>query len=55
MSDMNELFIQGLTIDWNEIEDDSYLRQIDALKGMERLEFSKPITFLTGENGRGIC
>lgn len=53
MSDMNELFIQGLTIDWNEIEDDSYLRQIDALKGMERLEFSKPITFLTGENGSG--
>lgn len=31
----------------------SYLRKIKALKGLERLEFKKPITFFVGENGSG--
>ena len=48
---MNNLFIQGVEIDWNKIERRSYLRSIEAIKGVKRLTFSKPITFFAGENG----
>lgn len=43
---MNEQFIQRLSIDWNKIERNSYLREIDAIKELEEMEFDKPITFL---------
>ncbi len=47
------LHIQGLSIDWNKIEKDSYLRKIDSIKTLERLSFRKTITFFVGENGSG--
>lgn len=50
---MNELYIQSLSINWNRIEVNSYLRKIDALKGLEELIFEKNIAFLVGENGSG--
>ena len=50
---MNDQFIHGVTIDWKRIDKYSYLRKIKALKGLERLEFKKPITFFVGENGSG--
>lgn len=50
---MNSQFIQGLSIDWTKIDKYSYLRTIEALKELERLEFNKPITFFVGENGSG--
>ena len=50
---MNDQFIRGVTIDWKKIDKYSYLREIKALKGLERLEFKKPITFFVGENGSG--
>lgn len=50
---MNEQFIQRLSIDWNKIERNSYLRKIDAIKDLKELEFEKPITFFVGENGSG--
>ena len=50
---MNELYIQSLSIDWNKIEENSYLRKIDAIKGLEELVFEKNIAFLVGENGSG--
>lgn len=50
---MNDQFIQGIVIDWDKIERCSYLRDIEAMKGLERLEFTKPITFFVGENGSG--
>lgn len=50
---MNEQFIQRLSIDWNKIERNSYLREIDAINGLEELLFDKPITFFVGENGSG--
>ena len=50
---MNQQFISGLTIDWDKIEQYSYLRDIEALNGLEHLEYKKPITFLVGENGSG--
>ena len=50
---MNELLIQSLSMDWNRIEQNSYLRKIDAIKNLEELVFEKPIAFLVGENGSG--
>lgn len=50
---MNQQFIRGITIDWDKIDKCSYLRDIEALNGLEHLEFRKPITFLVGENGSG--
>lgn len=50
---MNNQFIQSVLIDWDKVNQHSYLRQIEAIKGLEKLEFSKPITFFVGENGSG--
>lgn len=50
---MNEQFIQRIEIDWNRIDKSSYLRDIEAISGVERLEFNNPITFFVGENGSG--
>ena len=50
---MNEQFIRGIEIDWSQIGKYSYLRRIEAISGIDRLEFEKPITFFVGENGSG--
>ncbi len=50
---MNGQFIQGVEIDWERVEGDSYLRDIEALHGCEELRFTRPITFFVGENGSG--
>lgn len=50
---MNEQFIQRISIDWDKIEQSSYLRKIEAINKIEELEFEKPITFFVGENGSG--
>lgn len=49
----SNLFIQGLNFEWEKIEADSYLREIDAIKEMEYLEFHNNITIFVGENGSG--
>ena len=33
---MNDQFIQGVIFDWNKIDDDSYLKQIEALKNLRK-------------------
>ncbi len=50
---MNNQFIQGILFDWDKIDEDSYLMNIEALQGVERLNFSNSITFFVGENGSG--
>lgn len=50
---MNNQFIQKILIDWDKISRSSYLRQIEAIKNLEELEFISPITFFVGENGSG--
>lgn len=50
---MNNLFIQGLHIDWNKIPRNNYLRHIDAIKGLNDLNFHNSVTFFVGENGSG--
>ena len=44
---MNDLFIQGLTIDWNRVRPYNYVRQIPAISGIATF------TFFVGENGSG--
>ena len=50
---MNEQFIQKITIDWDKIDKNSYLRNIDAIKDLKELNFEKSVTFFVGENGSG--
>lgn len=50
---MNNLFIQGVMIDWDKVEPRSYLREISSICNLKYLELSKPITFFVGENGSG--
>lgn len=45
--------IQGIQIDWNKIEKDSYLQEIPSLRNADSLEFSNNVTFFVGENGTG--
>ena len=42
---MNEQFIQRLTIDWNAIDKDSYLREIASIKDLKELNFENSVTF----------
>ena len=35
---MNNQFIQRVIFDWNRIDNDSYLKGIEAFKGIEKLE-----------------
>ena len=50
---MNKLFIQGVNIDWEIIDENSYLRHIEAIKDLRDLRFNKNITIFVGENGSG--
>lgn len=50
---MNSQFIQSISIDWDKIGMDSYLRNIESIKNLEKLAFASPITFFVGENGSG--
>ena len=50
---MKDLLIRSLTVDWTEVAEDSYLREIPALRGLEHLAFRRPVTFFAGENGSG--
>lgn len=47
------MFIRGLSIDWSEVGEDSYLHDIDAIRNLDTLQFKKPVTFFVGENGSG--
>ena len=50
---MNTQFIRSVSINWDKISPDSYLRSIPALSGVEEIEFDHPVTFFVGENGTG--
>ena len=53
MEPKQKLCIRGLSIDWDMIGRDSYLRSIPSLGGLDELEFNCPVTFFVGENGSG--
>ena len=50
---MNDQFIQNVWIDWSKVEEGSYLRNIETIRKMERIDFHRSITFFVGENGSG--
>ena len=52
-AEFSTLPIKQVFIDWNRIEEDSYLRSIPAIAGMEELSFENAVTFFVGENGSG--
>ena len=45
--------INAVLIDWSRIAPDSYLRDIEALRDVERISFEHAVTFFVGENGSG--
>ena len=47
------LFIREAAVVWDEVPGGSYLRNIPALKGFDRLVFDSNVTFFAGENGTG--
>ncbi len=49
----SELPVRSLSVDWDMIGRDSYLREIEAIEGLDTLEFHAPVTFFAGENGSG--
>lgn len=50
---MNNQFIQGVIFEWDKIDNDSYIKKIEAFKGIEKIEFTNSITLFVGENGSG--
>ena len=50
---MNQLYLQGLRIDWSSLSKDSYVNNISAIKSISEMRFEKGITFFVGENGTG--
>ena len=50
---MNDLFIRAACMDWDGIGKDSYLWNIPAIAGVERVDFERPVTCFVGENGSG--
>ena len=47
------MYIDYLTLNWDKIDEGSYLRKIPAVRSLKRLPFQKPFTFFVGENGSG--
>ena len=45
--------INGVMIDWDKIDKESYLRNIPAISGIDHISFTHSVTFLVGENGSG--
>lgn len=50
---MSNKFIQSIKINWNKIEEDSYLRTIESISKITQLSFTNNITYFIGENGTG--
>ena len=50
---MNSLFLQQIRINWDQIEQGSYLRGIAAIREVEQIPLTKPVTCFVGENGSG--
>lgn len=50
---MRDLFLERITIDWDKISPDSYLRGIEAICHLKELKLEKPVTYFSGENGSG--
>lgn len=45
--------IDKISINWNSIDNNSYLTRIPAICQLKEITFRKPVTFFVGENGSG--
>ena len=45
--------INGIRINWDRIDRNSYLRNIKAISGIEQITFDHSVTIFVGENGSG--
>lgn len=50
---MNDLFIIGVKIKFDDIKESSYVKEILSIKNTKELTFNKNVTFFSGENGSG--
>ena len=50
---MTDQYIEAVSINWDRIDRNSYLRDIEALRELQSIQFHKPVTFFVGENGTG--
>ena len=50
---LNTQLINGVMIDWSKIDQNSYLRDIAAINGVDHISFDHAVTFFVGENGSG--
>lgn len=50
---MTDLFIKGIRINWDTVDQHSYLHKINSIKSFSELTFKNNITFFVGENGSG--
>ncbi len=50
---MTDLFIKGIRINWDTVDQHSYLHKISSIKSFSELTFKSNITFFVGENGSG--
>ena len=50
---LNSQLIGGVMIDWDKIDRDSYLWNIDAISHVDNIKFTHSVTFFVGENGSG--
>lgn len=48
-----DLLLRSVMIDWNRVPEDSYIREIEALKNADVIPFDSPVTLFAGENGSG--
>ena len=48
-----DMFIRSFSIDWDKLEDGSYVKEIPAINSLREFQFRKRITFFVGENGSG--
>lgn len=50
---MSTQFIKSIRIEWDQVDPTSYVRNIEAIRNLTRLDFKSPVTFFVGENGSG--
>ena len=50
---LNNLLINSVMINWDKIDEASYIRDIPAISGTDRIAFTRPVTFFVGENASG--
>ena len=50
---MSDLFIRAACMEWAAVPQSSYLWGINAIAGVDRIDFDSPVTCFVGENGSG--